>query len=60
MVGVQMHIDSELKWVLVHGHCIETARKSSMYDKHCSVEEPYEGKPSRTVLKTSESREAPA
>jgi len=60
MVGVQMHTGLELKWVLVHGHCREAARNSSIRDKYCSVEEPYEGKPSRTVLKTSRSREAPA
>jgi len=46
--------------VLVHHHCQDLPdRRCTMTTYHFS-EEPYEGKLSRTVLKTSRSREAPA
>jgi RNA-directed DNA polymerase len=40
---------------LLHKHChdIKSARDRGMYDKHRFIEEPYEVKVSRTVLKTS-------
>jgi RNA-directed DNA polymerase len=40
---------------LLHKHChdIKTAHDRGMYDKHQPIEERYEGKLSRTVLKTS-------
>ncbi len=47
---------------LLHKHChdIKSARDRGMYDKHQFIEEPYEVKVSRTVLKTSGSGDTSA
>lgn len=39
--------------LLLHRHCNNAARQISMFDKHHVIEEPYESKGSRTVLKPS-------
>ena len=39
--------------MLLHRHCHDDIHRQGAHDKHCTVEEPYDGKLSRTVLKSS-------
>jgi RNA-directed DNA polymerase len=43
--------------MLIHKHCQRLPDAKYVMTKHRFIEEPYEGKPSRTVLKTSANRE---